>query len=153
VVAVIGFEMGSDTAPAGWLTKQEMTELVERVHARPGWKLVFTAGGRLEISAWVDNSRYEANPAKEDKRLMLFMPRIPPEEAQRNGPEAFLRWVLYEYLWLTMHEELEWFRDRKTLQPMLDPHASAATATGLLPPRPGEEWWKRCSADNVTADT
>jgi hypothetical protein len=89
----------------------------------------------------VPNTRYDADPVHQKRTVNIGVTRIPPDEARQGGSPRFLRWVLYEYLWLTMHEELEWFRDRDTLRPVVDPHDAETTATRLLPPRPGESWW------------
>jgi len=129
------------------LEPDEAMELVEQIAPRPGWTLTLhhNPGSithyRLVIRAWVKNTRYEANPSRQQKDVELYMPRDMPLGADKDE-ETLLSWVLYEYLWLCMHEEMEWFRDKNTKLPILDPHASSLTANRLLPPRPGEEWWR-----------
>jgi len=130
------------------ITPERCLELVENLFLREGWEIEYhhNPGAlphqrhRIDIKAWVLNSRYDANPRRERMNVRLHMPRYAPEGADETE-KTFLAWVLYEYLWLTMHEELEWFRDRNTKLPVLDSHNSDLTANQLLPPRPGQEWW------------
>lgn len=125
----------------------ECDAVVRSLLLREGWEIEYTHNPgaddrehRIDIKAWVLNTRYDANPKSERKHVRLHMPRYAPAGATELR-ETFLAWVLYEYLWLTMHEELEWFRDKTTKLPVVDPHDSDLTVNGLLPPRPGTEWW------------
>lgn len=134
----------------------EMEHIVDQIQVREGWHLKILPATpneeldrgncRLEISTdLVLNTRYEPSTAgfvgQYPKHVQLFMPRYSPRAAEET-PARFRDWVIYEYLWLRLHEELEWIKYPDG-SPIIDPHNGEATVTKLLPPRPGESWWKR----------
>lgn len=123
------------------LTFERKKELVDNLVLAPSWHLRFEDRGPGKLVVYTDlvpNSRSEAF---EDGLVALTRREYMPEGIDETE-RTFLQWVLYEYLWLTVHEAVEWFRYADTKQPVFDAHDAETTATRLLPPRPGEEWWR-----------
>jgi hypothetical protein len=119
------------------LTIERKKELVESLVLAPGWYVTFIDQGPGKLEIYTDNMPDAASIKDE---VSLYRREYMPPGADKNEG-SFLRWVLYEYLWLHVHEGIEWFRYKDTGKAVFDAHDAETTATRLLPPRPGEIWF------------